>query len=182
VIFKSENSIYFSTYPPPTWIHLSHCFASASKHGSLWTVVTATSAPPSQPLRHQRNICHPVMNRFTRKILPILNRKHFFKNILCIESFFLQKTHNRTLLFGSTLFKHDRHFDYWNQLLNMSMSVCYLDYHEDGLCCFLMIHVGNILRPVQLFYLHLWPIYWLSLVHVYPKSTQCHNPKDHNPN
>jgi hypothetical protein len=40
-------------------------------------------------------------------------------NILCIESFCPQKTHNRTLLFGS-------HFDYWNQSLNMNMRICYL--------------------------------------------------------
>jgi hypothetical protein len=37
------------------------------------------------------------------------------------------KTHNRTLLFYSTLLKHGRHFDYWNQSLNMSMRVCHLD-------------------------------------------------------
>jgi hypothetical protein len=30
------------------------------------------------------------------------------------------KKHNRTLLFGSTIFKNGRHFDYWNQPLNMA--------------------------------------------------------------
>jgi hypothetical protein len=69
------------------------------------------------------------------------------------------------LLFCSTLLKHGRHFDYQNQHLNMRMRVCYLDCHETGLCCYLVIHIENLLRPLQLFYFHLWPIYWLSLVH-----------------
>jgi hypothetical protein len=41
---------------------------------------------------------------------------------------------------GSTLLKHGRHVDYWNQPLNMLMRVCYLDSHDPGLCCcYLMI-------------------------------------------
>jgi hypothetical protein len=46
----------------------------------------------------------------------------------------------------------------------MCMRVCYVDCHEAGLCCYLVIHIGNLLSPLQLFYFHLWPIYWLSLV------------------
>jgi hypothetical protein len=46
----------------------------------------------------------------------------------------------------------------------MRMPVCYLDCHEAGLCCYLVIPIENVLRPLQLFYFHLWPIYWLSLV------------------
>jgi hypothetical protein len=42
-------------------------------------------------------------------------------------------------------------------------AVCYLDCNEAGLC-YLMIHIENLLRPLQLFHFHLWPIYWLSLV------------------
>jgi hypothetical protein len=68
------------------------------------------------------------------------------------------------LLFGSTNLKHGRHFDYWNQPLNMCMHICYLDCHEAGLCCYLVIHIENLLRPLQLFYFHFWPIYWLSLI------------------
>jgi hypothetical protein len=49
------------------------------------------------------------------------------------------KNAQTTLLFDSTLLKHGRHFDYWNKLLNMRMRVCYLDYHEAGLCCYLVI-------------------------------------------
>jgi hypothetical protein len=42
---------------------------------------------------------------------------------------------------------------------------CYLDCHEAGLCCYLVIHIENLLLPLLLFYFHLWPLYWLSLVH-----------------
>jgi hypothetical protein len=61
------------------------------QHRSLLNVVSAISAPPFQSLRHQRNICHPVVNRFTQQTLPIVNRKHLFLNILNIESFCPQK-------------------------------------------------------------------------------------------
>jgi hypothetical protein len=82
------------------------------QHRSLLTFISATSAPLFLPLLHQQKFCHPFVNRFTQQTLPTVNRKHFFMNILCIESFCLQKAHNRTLLFGVTLLKHGRHFDY----------------------------------------------------------------------
>jgi hypothetical protein len=47
----------------------------------------------------------------------------------------------------------------------MRMRICCLDCHEAGLCCYLVIHIENLLLPLQLFYFHLWPIYWLSLVY-----------------
>jgi hypothetical protein len=55
-----QKNIYFSTYPPGTLIHLSHRFINAftSAAPKSLTVVSATSAPPVQPLRHQRNVCH----------------------------------------------------------------------------------------------------------------------------
>jgi hypothetical protein len=71
---------------------------------------------------------------------------------------------HKTLLFGNALLKHGHHFDYWNQPLNIFMPICYLDSHEAGLCCYIMIHIENLLRPLHLFYFHLWPVYWLSLV------------------
>jgi hypothetical protein len=75
-----------------------------------------------------------------------------------------QKIHNRTPLFGNISLKHGRHFDYWNQPLNTRMRVCYLYCLEAGLCWYLVIHTENALGPLQLFYFHLWRIYWLSLV------------------
>jgi hypothetical protein len=74
------------------------------------------------------------------------------------------KKHNRTLLLGSILLKHSRHIDYWNHPLNMPMRACYLDCHKAGLCCYLVIHTGNLLHPLQIFNFQLWPINWLSLV------------------
>jgi hypothetical protein len=103
------------------------------------------------------------VNRFMQQTLPTVNRKDLFMNILCIESFCSHKRHNRTVLFNSTLLNHSRHFDYWNHPLNTHMHVFYLDCHEAGLHCYLVIHTENLLRPLQLFYFHLWPIYWLSL-------------------
>jgi hypothetical protein len=44
---------------------------------------------------------------------------------------------------------------------SLSTRACYLDCHESGLCCYLVVHTENLLRPLQLFHFHLWPIYWL---------------------
>jgi hypothetical protein len=33
--------------------------------------------------------------------------------------------------------------------------------------CYLVIHMKNPLCPLQLFYFHLWPIYWLALIYIY---------------
>jgi hypothetical protein len=63
------------------------------QHRGRLTVVSATSAPPFQPLCHQWNFSHPEMKGFTWQTLPTVNRKHFFMNtcIICIESFCSQK-------------------------------------------------------------------------------------------
>jgi hypothetical protein len=82
------GGIYFSAYPPPTLIHLSHRFTSASQ---------PTAQKPSDCcLRHLRISVStssssakrfpPKWNRFTRQTLPTINMKHFFMNIICIES------------------------------------------------------------------------------------------------
>jgi hypothetical protein len=63
--------------------------------------------------------------------------------------------------------------DYWNQPLNMRVRVCYLDCHEAGLCCYLMIHIEKLLRPLQLLYFPLWLIHWLSLVHLVVNEVRC---------
>jgi hypothetical protein len=46
----------------------------------------------------------------------------------------------------------------------MRIRVCYLDCHESGLDCYLVIYIEKLLRLLQLFYFHLWPIYRLCLV------------------
>jgi hypothetical protein len=117
---------------------------------SLLTVVSANSATPvstsSSSAKRMPPSCEPLYATNTS------HRKHetFLMNILCTESF---SQHNKTLLVGSTLFKHGRQFDYWNQPLNMRMRLCYLDCHEAGLCCYLVIHrkaltsITNVLLP-----------------------------------
>jgi hypothetical protein len=72
--------------------------------------------------------------------------------------------HNITQLFSNALLKHGCHFNYLNQPLNICMCICYVGCHEAGLCCYLVIHIENLLHPLQLFYSRLWPIYWLTLV------------------
>jgi hypothetical protein len=133
------------------------------QHSSLLIIVSANSAPPFQCLLHQRNVFHPAVNPFTRQTLPTVNNKILFVNIFSLNVF-PPKTHNRTLIFGSTRLKHGHHFDYWNQLLNMRMRVFYLDAHEGGVCCCLLIDIEKLIRPLQLLCFHLWPFYWLFLL------------------
>jgi hypothetical protein len=121
--------------------------------GIIWNFLTSL-----------REFLDPVVSRFTQQALRTVNKKHCFLNIVCVESLSPQKTHSRTLVFGRILLKHSHHFDYWKQPLNMRMRVCYLDCHKAGLYWYLMIHLENVLWPLQLFYFHLWPIYWLSLI------------------
>jgi hypothetical protein len=59
---------------------------------------------------------------------------------------------------------HSWSINYWNQPLNMIMCVCYIDCDEAGLCCTLLIHLENLLHPLQLFYFLLRPIYRVPLV------------------
>jgi hypothetical protein len=150
-------------------MHLSHRFTSASKcaayksfhcclthfHTSVSTFSSsAKHLSPSCELPFTTNTSHHKEETFVYEMSFALS-----------ELFCPQKMHSRTLLFGSTLLKHGCHFYYWNQPLNMRMRICYLDCHEAGLYCYLVIHIENLLCPLQLFYLHLWPIYWLSLIH-----------------
>jgi hypothetical protein len=65
-------------------------------------------------------------------------------NLLCMKSF-AHKKHNRTLLFGRIRLKHGLHFAYRNQPLYLRMRVCYLDCHEAGLYCYLVIHVEHLI-------------------------------------
>jgi hypothetical protein len=157
-----KKSIYFTTYPPPKLIHLSHRFTRASKHTAqvFWLL--------SQPLPHvvgHHLLFSNVLERIFRTsceqlFAPNRKQEYLFTNILCIQSLCSQKAHNRTLLFGSIL-KHGRHFCYWNQPMNTRMRVCYLDSYEVGLCCYLVIHIEILLRLSEPLYFHWWPIYWL---------------------
>jgi hypothetical protein len=104
------------------------------QHRSLLAVVSATSAPPFRILL-QWNFCHPAVNRFTWQTLPNWKQETFLYGCSLHWVLLPKKTQNKTLFFDGTLLKHGRRFDYWNQLPNMRMRVCYLVSHETGLCC-----------------------------------------------
>jgi hypothetical protein len=69
MIFELGENIYFSTYPPPTLIHLPIALPVRRnpQHRSFFTVVSATTAPPFQPLDHQRNVA-------TKMVFSVPNR------------------------------------------------------------------------------------------------------------
>jgi hypothetical protein len=64
------------------------------------------------------------------------------------------------MLFGSTLVKHGSHLTTETSLWTSHAHLL------PRLCCYLVIHIENLLRPLQLFYFRLWSIYWLSPVYV----------------
>jgi hypothetical protein len=140
------------------------------QHRSLLTVVSVTSVIG----RASSATFERPWGNFSAQLWTALSDKHF--TLRKQETFRYErplhwvvlptKTYNRTLLFGITLLKHGHHFDHWNQPLNTRMRVCYLDCHEARLCRYAVIHIENLLLQLQLFYFHLWPIYWLSLIHM----------------
>jgi hypothetical protein len=155
--------------PPPTLILLSHHFTSASKPGAKKSWLLSQSLP--HLVGHRLRLAN-VLERISRpsfKPFYATNTSHRKQETFVYECplhwvLLPINTHKIMLLLVSTFPKHGRHFDYWNQLLNMRMRVCYLDCHEAGLCCYVVIHLENLLHPLQMFYFHLWTIYWFSLV------------------
>jgi hypothetical protein len=129
-----KNSIYFSTCPPPTVIHLFHHFTSAS---------TAKRLPPSCEPLYATNTSHRKQETFLYKPL-------------CSE--FLPTEKRTTEDCSSVLYVSSTvAILTMKTSLNICMHLCYLDCHEAGLCCYLVIHVKNLLRPLLLFYFHLLP-------------------------
>jgi hypothetical protein len=132
------------------------------QHRSILTVVSATSAPPFQPLRHQRNVCHRVVNRFTRQTLPTVNRKHFFIDILCIE---FRAHKKRTTERCSSVVHPQARSPFW-LLKPASEHKPARPVHRLSWSWTVLLPSDSrrtLLRPLQLFYFHLWPVYWLSL-------------------
>jgi hypothetical protein len=158
-----EKTFYFSTYPPPAMIHLSHRFTSASKPASWKSFVCCLSH-----FRTTVSTSSSSAKRFPPRLNPLYttNASHRKQETFLYEHPFhwvLLSTKNRTTEPCSSVI-HSSSTDYWNQPVNMRVFVCYLDCHEAGLCCYLVIYIENPLRPLQLFYFHLWPVYWLSLI------------------
>jgi hypothetical protein len=89
---------YFSTYPPPTLIHLCSCYivyrylpVSSNQFFHLLHSCNLNRATWSGIICDLRTLLREffdqVVNRFTCQTLPTVNRKYFFMNILCTESF-----------------------------------------------------------------------------------------------
>jgi hypothetical protein len=67
---------------------------SSSTLCAVASVAISTGQPGETTCNFQtslREFLHPVVNCFTWQIFPTVNRKHFLKNTLCIESFCPQK-------------------------------------------------------------------------------------------
>jgi hypothetical protein len=157
VIFEPGKNFYFWTYPSPTSIHLSHRLTSAQKpveyksFDYFLSQFRTSVSTYSSSAKHLPPNCEP---------LYVTNTSHRKQETFQpLQSPFA----HGTLLFYSKLLKHGRHFDYWNQHVNMCRSVSYIDCHETGLCCYLVLRIENLLLPLHRFYFHLWSIYWCSL-------------------
>jgi hypothetical protein len=165
VVFVTEEKNYFSTYPPPTLIHLSCPIVLSVRrnpqHRSLLAVVSATSALGWASLRFSN-----VFERISRQSCEPLyakNTSHRKQEIFLYEYplhwviLSTKRMHKRTLLSGSTLLKQGHHIDYWNQPLNVRMCVWYLDSHEDGLCCYLVILIEKPITSITAVSLQILP-------------------------
>jgi hypothetical protein len=168
-----QKNIYFSTYHPPTFWYTCPIALPVHRnpqHRSLLTVVSAITAPPFQSLLHQRNVYIKVEPFYATNTSQHKQETFIYEYPLHWVLLPI-KTYDRNLLFGNTLLMHGRNFDYWIQPLNMRMSVYYLNCHAARLCCYLIMHIENLLHPLQLFYFYLRPIYWLPFVpgyhHIY---------------
>jgi hypothetical protein len=130
-----------STLPPAAQLHLLQYQQGdlVGHHLRLSNILERISLPSNEPL--------------TRQTLPTVDRKHFLTTILCIESFCPKKIRTKERCFSVV------HFSSMVTILviETSMWTCawrgyYLDYYEAGLCCYLVIHIENLLHPLQLFY------------------------------
>jgi hypothetical protein len=133
------------------------------QHGSLFDYCLSHFRTTVSTFFSSARRLPPRRDRFTRQTLSTVNRKHFFMTSLCIESCCPQKTHNETLLFGSVpqalspfwLLKPasehaharllPRPFLFWKNKCVYKKGLAnahptrYLDCHEAGLCCYLVI-------------------------------------------
>jgi hypothetical protein len=110
------------------------------QHRSFLAVVSATFSPGQAS---SATFECPWEN-FSTEWWNVLHDKRFTPltgNIYCIEFFWPQKNAQQNAVFCSTRLKRLRQFDYWNQALNTSMRICYLNCHETGPCCYLVLHI-----------------------------------------
>jgi hypothetical protein len=134
---------------------------------SLLITDSATSAPPFQSILYRGNVCHQGWNAVRDKNFPPYTGNISLRISFAFSSFAPppKKAQKHTALRRYT---PQTRSPFWllNQPVNLRMRICYLDCHEAGLCCYLVIHIENLLHPLQLFCFHLWSIYLLFLVSV----------------
>jgi hypothetical protein len=128
------------------------------QHTIILTTVSDTSAPPSSANRLPPR-CESLYatNTSHRKQETFLYEYPLHWTLLSTKE-------HTTERWSSVI--HSSLSPFWllKPSLNMRMRECYLNCYEAGLCCYLVIHIEDLLRPLQLFYFHVWLIYWLSLV------------------
>jgi hypothetical protein len=57
------------------------------QHRNILAALSATSAPPFQPLHHQRKVCHQIVNCFTRQTPSTANRIYFLLIFFALSHF-----------------------------------------------------------------------------------------------
>jgi hypothetical protein len=105
VIFEPGKNVYFSTYPPPTLLHLSHLFTSAWKPVAWKSFDCCPAAelllshsPQGDLVGYHLRLSN-VFDRISRPSCELLyatdtshrNQENFFMNIICTEYFCPQK-------------------------------------------------------------------------------------------
>jgi hypothetical protein len=133
-------------------IHLSHRFTSASKSAAYKSFDSLSQTLPHLVGHHLRlSYTLERISLTSCEWLYATNTSHrkqetFFMTILCIECFFRQ-TKDTTKRCSSVVHAQAQLpfllLKPASEHLNIRMRVCYLDCQEAGLCCYLVIHIGN---------------------------------------
>jgi hypothetical protein len=165
-LFKTWNSpaLWCMLNHGNTLVQLLHCpsLPSCQLESTLPPAaqLLLSQSPQGDLVRHHLWISN-VLERVSRpscELLYATNTSHRKQETFLYEYPLPTKNAQQNAALQYYTPQHSRHFDYCNQPLNMCLCICCLDCHEAGLCCYLVIHVENLLH---LFYFHLWPIYWL---------------------
>jgi hypothetical protein len=160
MIFEPGKIINFLTYPPPTLIHLSQHFTSVSKPTTYKSFDYCLSqfAPPFQPLCHSETL--PC---FLTQLWTALCNKHFplyIGNIRyeCPLHQVLLSTKNTQQNAVLQQYTPQTQWPFW--LLKPASEHAHLPprLSWSWMCCYLVIHIDNLLHSLQLLYFHLWPI------------------------
>jgi hypothetical protein len=151
--------LQFSGHPPcthfPKFQSCIMLYAKPWEHSSAVATpftlsscqLESTLPPAAQLLLSQSQLADLV-----RHHLRLSNVCERISQLSCEPLYMTNTSHPKQEIFLYEYPVHGRHFDYWNQPLNVCMRVYYLDCHEAGLCCHLVIHTENVLHPLQLFY------------------------------